>query len=71
MAEDVNLSHDSISGLSNDDIVANIYEGGFKTWECSVDLSDYVWSTFDISDSGLPKDYSIIEVSTRSSKNFT
>ena len=26
-------------GLSTDDITSNVYEGGFKTWECAVDLA--------------------------------
>jgi len=36
MAEDDDTT---LSDLSNSDIRTNIYEGGFKTWECSVDLS--------------------------------
>lgn len=62
MAEDKNPSGDSISGLSSDDIIPNIYEGGFKTWECSVDLSDYVWSSLDVADGLSSKDYTFIEV---------
>jgi protein-histidine N-methyltransferase len=27
------------SGLDNSDIKTNVYEGGFKTWECSYDLA--------------------------------
>ncbi|MCJ1480256.1 hypothetical protein MMC06_000411 [Schaereria dolodes] len=30
------------SGLSTDDITPKIYEGGFKTWECAVDLARYL-----------------------------
>lgn len=29
-------------GLSTDDITPNVYEGGFKTWECAVDLASYL-----------------------------
>jgi protein-histidine N-methyltransferase len=36
--EDVLLSDDP-SGLGNADIQTNVYEGGFKTWECSYDLA--------------------------------
>ena len=25
-----------------DDITPNVYEGGFKTWECSLDLAGYL-----------------------------
>ncbi|KAL8712403.1 MAG: hypothetical protein Q9220_003251 [cf. Caloplaca sp. 1 TL-2023] len=46
MAEDVDLGDDSntntLAGLSTDDIKPNIYEGGFKTWECSIDLASYL-----------------------------
>ena len=29
-------------GLSNYDIEPNVYEGGFKTWECAVDLAGFL-----------------------------
>ena len=29
-------------GLSNYDIEPNVYEGGFKTWECAVDLAAFL-----------------------------
>ena len=29
-------------GLSADDITPNVYEGGFKTWECAVDLASHI-----------------------------
>lgn len=29
-------------GLSTDDITPNVYEGGFKTWECAIDLTSYL-----------------------------
>lgn len=28
-----------IAGLETGDIVPAVYEGGFKTWECAVDLA--------------------------------
>jgi protein-histidine N-methyltransferase len=31
-----------LSGLSNSDISTNIYEGGYKTWECSLDLVKFL-----------------------------
>ena len=34
----------SVVGLSTEDITPTVYEGGFKTWECSVDLANYVLS---------------------------
>ncbi|KAL8791034.1 MAG: hypothetical protein Q9213_000241 [Squamulea squamosa] len=42
MAEDNALDDSYTAGLSMDDIKPNIYEGGFKTWESSVDLAKYV-----------------------------
>ncbi|KAL8821498.1 MAG: hypothetical protein Q9223_000464 [Gallowayella weberi] len=44
MIEDTGLDDSSTAGLSTDDIKPNIYEGGFKTWECSVDLTNYLAS---------------------------
>lgn len=38
---DIGLSSMTV-GLSEDDIKPRIYEGGFKTWECAVDLSRYI-----------------------------
>lgn len=31
-----------IPGLSTEDLQPRIYEGGFKTWECAVDLAEYL-----------------------------
>lgn len=42
MAEDPSSGREPIAGLSDDDIEPYIYEGGFKTWECSVDLANYL-----------------------------
>lgn len=39
MAEDDGSDPDPLTGLDESDIRTNIYEGGFKTWECSVDLA--------------------------------
>ncbi|KAL4784250.1 hypothetical protein BJX76DRAFT_327786 [Aspergillus varians] len=33
---------DLIAGLEKGDITPNFYEGGFKTWECSIDLAGLV-----------------------------
>jgi protein-histidine N-methyltransferase len=38
MAEDDNTSSNPIAGLDDTDLQQNIYEGGYKTWECSLDL---------------------------------
>ena len=42
MAEEDDLDESLTAGLSVDDIKPRIYEGGFKTWECSVDLARYL-----------------------------
>lgn len=62
MAEDGELSCNSIAGLTADDIVPNVYEGGFKTWECSVDLSDFVYAKIDLQDEASMRDLKIVEV---------
>lgn len=35
-----------IAGLEQGDLKPNFYEGGFKTWECSLDLADVLLSSF-------------------------
>lgn len=42
MAEDTLNNEDLLEGLSKDDIKPGLYEGGFKTWECSIDLARYL-----------------------------
>lgn len=43
MAEDeVSDQFSPAVGLSTNDITPNVYEGGFKTWECSLDLASYI-----------------------------
>lgn len=48
MAEANPETHDAadtlLSGLENGDLSSGIYEGGFKTWECSLDLASLVTS---------------------------
>ncbi|OMJ20312.1 Histidine protein methyltransferase 1 [Smittium culicis] len=34
----------------NSDVIKGVYEGGFKTWECSFDLLEYISSTYSSSD---------------------
>ncbi|KAI9819547.1 MAG: hypothetical protein M1827_006997 [Pycnora praestabilis] len=38
MAEDREENDTLLAGLGDDDIITNVYEGGLKSWECSVDL---------------------------------
>lgn len=42
MAEDDGSSSNPLTGLDDSDVQTNIYEGGYKTWECSLDLSRYL-----------------------------
>ena len=42
MAEDTQDHQQPLVGIDQDDIKTNVYEGGFKTWECSLDLAKYV-----------------------------
>lgn len=44
MAEDT-ADHENaelIAGIEEGDLKPNFYEGGFKTWECSLDLAKLV-----------------------------
>ncbi len=46
MAEDdVSDQSSPVVGLSTDDISQNVYEGGFKTWECAVDLAGHLFGS--------------------------
>lgn len=62
MAEDAGFERSSVMGLSADDIMPRIYEGGFKTWECSVDLARYLAGRADIIDSVRCQQLHVIEV---------
>lgn len=42
MAEDTHDDQQLLIGIDRDDIKANVYEGGLKTWECSLDLVKYI-----------------------------
>ena len=62
MAEDQSSGEAIAVGLSANDISPNVYEGGFKTWECSIDLANYL-STLLPSQSSAHRDaMHIIEV---------
>jgi protein-histidine N-methyltransferase len=36
-----------IEMAENTDLIKGIYEGGFKTWECSIDLVEFMHSRLD------------------------
>lgn len=42
MAEDDGSSSSPLAGLDDTDLQTNIYEGGYKTWECSIDLVKFL-----------------------------
>ncbi|KAL8730627.1 MAG: hypothetical protein Q9166_003940 [cf. Caloplaca sp. 2 TL-2023] len=62
MAEDNGLADSSAAGLSTDDIQPNIYEGGFKTWECSVDLANYLATNSEYLSQFLSSSCTIVEL---------
>ncbi|KAF1924856.1 uncharacterized protein M421DRAFT_71607 [Didymella exigua CBS 183.55] len=42
MAEDDGSQANVLAGLENTDLQTNVYEGGYKTWECSLDLVKFL-----------------------------
>lgn len=62
MAEDPLSLGEPVAGLSSDDITPNVYEGGFKTWECSVDLAEYLLRQIEENPSNMTQDINFIEV---------
>ena len=62
MAEDTSLGADLTVGLSSNDITPNIYEGGFKTWECSIDLARYLVQCLDLTPDTFKRAWHFIEV---------
>ena len=65
MAED-SAGHDNeklIAGIEKGDITPNFYEGGFKTWECALDLAKLSLNEDILNESSdNPADIHIIEV---------
>jgi protein-histidine N-methyltransferase len=39
LAEDEAANDETLNDIEDSDIRTGVYEGGFKTWECSVDLA--------------------------------
>ncbi|KAL8757097.1 MAG: hypothetical protein Q9199_002459 [Rusavskia elegans] len=62
MAEDTALDDSSAAGLSTDDIKPNVYEGGFKTWECSLDLAKYLATQSEFLSQMLTSPCTIVEL---------
>lgn len=62
MAENMSFERSSVAGLSADDIMPRIYEGGFKTWECAIDLARYLAGRADVIDSVQRQQLHVIEV---------
>jgi protein-histidine N-methyltransferase len=42
MAEDDGTRENVLAGLEATDLQTNIYEGGYKTWECALDLVKFL-----------------------------
>jgi protein-histidine N-methyltransferase len=54
MAEEDDPDHEElIAGLEEGDLKPNFYEGGFKTWECALDLAKLVCSRDEVDALGL------------------
>ncbi|KAL2436794.1 hypothetical protein ABEF95_014163 [Exophiala dermatitidis] len=74
MAEADPETHDDaaetmLAGLENGDLTSGIYEGGFKTWECALDLASLVTQYLDTNSlkpdqlqSHIPHDLEVIEL---------
>lgn len=64
MAEDTpdENNEELIAGLEKGDIKPNFYEGGFKTWECAVDLAKVLVDADELGVSTSAGDRHIIEV---------
>ncbi|KAI9722601.1 MAG: hypothetical protein M1812_001532 [Candelaria pacifica] len=56
MAEDRGDSQALLDGLGTGDITPNVYEGGFKTWECSIDLVKTLLDKDILGDGSDPED---------------
>lgn len=63
MAEDMSEQSTAV-GLSIDDITPNVYEGGFKTWECSIDLANYVLALLHKGKCSAEGEFHFVEVRT-------
>jgi len=51
-------NHDKIlAGLESGDLTAGVYEGGFKTWECALDLASHAAAGVDFN-----KDWHVVEL---------
>lgn len=62
MAEDAPDHDELISGLEQGDLKPNFYEGGFKTWECALDLARLVLATGSQDDSEDDDRFHVIEL---------
>lgn len=62
MAEDTGEDLTLTAGLSTDDITPSVYEGGFKTWECAVDLARLLLSEYWEVESASGEGLHVIEV---------
>lgn len=61
MAEDSEQDNEElISGLEHGDLKPNFYEGGFKTWECALDLAKRVVGDYAVGE--VDGDRHVIEV---------
>ncbi|KAK4992091.1 Histidine protein methyltransferase 1 [Elasticomyces elasticus] len=72
MAEDDTSNESTLQDLEKSDIRSNVYEGGFKTWECSMDLASLLLDRGPRKDiDELCKCDNIIEVSSHYRERLT
>lgn len=56
-------THDLLNGLDTGDLNSGIYEGGFKTWECALDLAKFVAKQDHLANASIEgKDLHVIEL---------
>ncbi|KZF23789.1 hypothetical protein L228DRAFT_124118 [Xylona heveae TC161] len=53
IAEDSHGQGADLTGLGNDDIKKNVYEGGYKSWECSEDLAKILRDEYEGEEGGV------------------
>lgn len=56
------MSESEIAGLSAEDRTPNVYEGGFKTWECAVDLAGHLARDEELEEELGKESWRVVEV---------
>jgi protein-histidine N-methyltransferase len=56
---EANGNDDLVSGLDTGDLSSGFYEGGFKTWECAIDLAAFVANHVTLTED---RDWQVVEL---------